>query len=133
MLTLDTSAIIALADRSDRRHEEAVALLAHSQPPFLIPTGILAEAAYMLELRLGASALSPFLQSLLRAPLELAATERDIVRIDELVARYASLPLGFADAAVIACAERNGGEAMAFDSDFEVVAKEGTISVAILS
>ena len=44
--------------------------------------------------------------------------------------RYADLPLGFADAAVIACAERNGGRVMTFDrSDFDVVAAEGPITI----
>lgn len=129
MVTLDTSAIVAAADRSDRRHEDAVDLLKRSDAPFLIPTGILAEVAYMLVLRLGAGALSPFLKSLLGPPIELAATERDIERIDELTEKYRDLPLAFADAAVIACAERNGGSVMAFDTDFEVVAGAGTISL----
>ena len=31
--------------------------------------------------------------------------------------RYAELPLGFPDAAVIACAERNGGTVLTFDRD----------------
>lgn len=130
MLTLDTSAIVAAADRSDRWHGEAVSLLSSGEAPFLIPTGILAEVAYMLELRLGASALSPFLQALLRSPIELVPTEQDIERIEQLTKRYASLPLGFADAAVVACAERNGGRVMTFDADFQVVAKAGAISVA---
>ena len=127
---MDTSAIVAAADRSDRWHSAAVSLLGTNEPPYLIPTGILAEATYMLELRLGTSALSPFLLALLEPPLELAATEQDIDRIDRLAKRYANLPLGFADAAVVACAERNGGLIMTFDSDFEVVAKEGTVSIA---
>ena len=52
----------------------------------------------------------------------------DFARIRELVGRYADLPLGFADASVIACAERNGGRVLTFDArDFGVVAREGTI------
>jgi uncharacterized protein len=35
--------------------------------------------------------------------------EDDLPRIRELASRYESLPLGFSDAAVIACAERGGG------------------------
>jgi hypothetical protein len=46
------------------------------------------------------------------------------------MARYAEMKLGFADASVIACAERNGGRVMSFDRrDFEVVAAEGTIEL----
>ena len=31
------------------------------------------------------------------------------------MSRYAALPLGFADAAIVACAERNGGIVLTFD------------------
>jgi hypothetical protein len=37
--------------------------------------------------------------------------------------------LGAADAAVVACAERNGGRVLTVDRDFGVVAGEGTITV----
>jgi len=33
------------------------------------------------------------------------------------MSRYAELPLGFAGAAVVACAERNGGIVLTFDRD----------------
>jgi len=47
-----------------------------------------------------------------------------------LVNRYAGLPLGFADAAVIACAERSGGAVLSLDRrDLGVVAREGRILV----
>jgi predicted nucleic acid-binding protein len=46
------------------------------------------------------------------------------------VIRYADLPLGFADAAVIACAERAKAEVLTFDRrDFEVVRREGTFRI----
>jgi uncharacterized protein len=44
--------------------------------------------------------------------------------------RYPDLELGFTDAAVIACAERNGGKVLTFDRrDFDVVAREGRITI----
>jgi predicted nucleic acid-binding protein len=40
------------------------------------------------------------------------------------------MPLGFADAAVIACAERRGGKVLTYDQrHFSVVAREGTIQI----
>jgi hypothetical protein len=47
------------------------------------------------------------------------------VRIGRWSRRYADLPLGLADACVVACAERNGGALLAFDDDFEAIAHEG--------
>lgn len=47
-----------------------------------------------------------------------------------LVRRYADLELGLVDAAVIACAERNGGRVLTLDlRHFGVVAREGTITI----
>jgi hypothetical protein len=57
--------------------------------------------------------------------------EQDLPRTRELIRRYADLPLGFADAAVIACAERHGGRVLTLDlRDFGVVAREGRITLA---
>lgn len=65
-----------------------------------------------------------------RGRFVLECGEEDLGRIRELVRRYADLPLGFADACVIACAERNGGRVLTLDlRHFGVVAGEGKISV----
>jgi len=56
--------------------------------------------------------------------------EGDLARIRAIVLRYADLPLGFSDAAVIACAERNGGYVATFDRrHFDIIAREGAIEV----
>ncbi len=56
--------------------------------------------------------------------------EDDLSRIRNLASKYASLPLGYADSAVVACAERNGGRVLTLDErDFGVVAGEGTVAV----
>jgi uncharacterized protein len=49
-----------------------------------------------------------------------------------LVARYEDLRLGFADASVIACAERSGRRVLTLDlRDFGPVAREGRIELAL--
>jgi uncharacterized protein len=54
----------------------------------------------------------------------------DLARIRELVRRYADLPLGFADASVVACAERNGGRVLTLDvRDFAVVGRTARLEV----
>ncbi len=51
-------------------------------------------------------------------------------RIRALARRYADLPLGFADAAMIACAKRHGGRVLTLDlRHFGVVAREGGLIV----
>jgi predicted nucleic acid-binding protein len=128
VITLDTSAVFALANRRDPQHARAKALFLADRGPHLVPAGILAEVGYLLEARLGTTAVLRFLESL-AADLTLDCGEDDLGRVAELVERYADLPLGLADACVVACAERHGGAVLAFDDDFLVVAREGSLQV----
>jgi predicted nucleic acid-binding protein len=130
VITLDTSGSFALANRRDPDHDRARDVLEADRGPYLVPAGTLAETAYLLEARLGDRALDRYLANIETGALTLDCGRDDFPRIRALVQRYADLPLGFADASVIACAERSGGRVLTFDvRDFGVVAKEGTIDV----
>jgi predicted nucleic acid-binding protein len=75
--------------------------------PLLVPSPVVAEVCYMVESRVGSAAEAQFLRSLASGELELAElTRSDLARMAEMVKRYADLPLGAADASVIAIAER---------------------------
>jgi len=130
VITLDTSAIIAYLNRSDPHHHATVQLLSDERGPLIIPAPILAEIAYLVETRRGQAALDPFLNDIIRGNYLLDCGDQDMPRIRELVGRYVDLPLGFADAAVIACAERRGGRVLTYDQrHFPVVAGEAKIMV----
>ncbi|HEX2739355.1 MAG TPA: PIN domain-containing protein [Rubrobacter sp.] len=130
LITLDTSGIFALLNRRDRDHERVKTALFADKGPYLVPAGILAEIAYMVEERLDTRALESFILDLESGGLSLECGEEDLPRIRELVGRYEDLPLGFADASVISCAERNGGRVLTLDlRHFGVVAAEGEISL----
>ena len=130
MITLDTSALYALLDRRDPDHARVLEALRADPGPYLVPAGILAELAYLVETRLGAEAMDAVLADLESGAYSLDCGEDDLPRIRGLALRYESLPLGYADSAVIACAERGGGRVLTLDQrDFGVVAREGTIEV----
>jgi len=130
VITLDTSGLLALANRRDPDHERSKAALMHDRGPYLVPAGILGEVAYMLEQRLGLRILDLFLSDLLSGAYTLDCGADDFGRIRQLVQEYADLPLGFADAAVVACAERSGGRVLTLDlRDFGVVARAGSIMI----
>ena len=129
LITLDTSAIFALLDRREHDHERVKQGYLEDGGPYLVPAGILGEVGYVVERWLGASALDAVLGDLEDRAFVLECGEEDVPRIRELVARYSDLPLGFADAAVIACTERHGGKVLTLDRDFAVVAREGVISL----
>lgn len=74
--------------------------------------------------------LEAFLMDLETGGYTLECGEGDLPRIRALVRRYADLPLGFADAAAIACAERHGGRVLTLDlRHFGVVAREGRLTL----
>ncbi len=129
VITLDSSAIIAITNAEDPDHLTVTAALLAEQEPWMIPQGILAEVAFMLE-KLGADVLDSFLQDVQDGPYTLEDSRSDIVRIRALTHRYRNLPLGFSDAAVVACAERHGGRVLSIDDrDFGIVARERTITL----
>ena len=130
LITLDSSAIYSLIDRRERSHTQVAEVLAADRGPYLVPAGILAEIAYLLQTRLGARAIGGFLDDLAERRFVLDCGEDDLTRIRALVERYGDLPLGFSDAAVVACAERRGGRVLTLDvRDFGIVAREGAISI----
>ncbi len=128
MITLDTSAVFALLNRRDPAHQQVRQIVEDDPGPYLLPAGILAEATYLIEDRLGARVLDAFLNDIETGALMFDCGEGDWPRIRELVQRYANLPLGAADASVVACAERTGGAVLTLDQrDFSVVSREGRI------
>jgi len=130
VITLDTSALVALLNRRDSHHAAAASAMAAEGGPLVVPAGILAEVAYLLESGQGTAALDTFLGDLETGAFSFDCAEEDLPRVRELVQRYSDLPLGFADSVVVSCAERNGGKVMSFDRrHFDVVAREGTIAV----
>lgn len=95
-----------------------------------MPAAALAEVGYFIERDHGPRILAAFLDDIIEGAYSVDCGERDWLRIRELVIRYADLPLGLADAAVIACAERNGGRVATLDvRHFGVVAREGTFQI----
>jgi hypothetical protein len=130
VLTIDTSGLLALMDRRDENHRAAIREAEADDGPLIVPAGILSEAAYMIEGRVGSRFVAAFVSDLASGALALDCGADDFARIETLLARYEDLRLGFTDASVVACAERNGGRVLTFDRrDFSVVAREGTITL----
>jgi predicted nucleic acid-binding protein len=130
LVTVDTSALIAAVDRQDPNHIRATTFFQGELGPLIVPAGILAEICYFLETRYGPKSLDQFLGNVSDGGFMLDFDDSDVQRVITLVRRYHDLPLGYTDAAVITCAERNGGRVATFDlRHFGVVAREGTIQI----
>jgi predicted nucleic acid-binding protein len=132
VIVLDTSAIFALLNRRDPDHGAVSSVVHEDRGPYVVPAGILAEVTYLVEKRLGDHALDALLTDLDTGGFAFDCGESDWARVRELVVRYADLPLGAADASVIACAERTGGPVVTLDRrDFGIVAQEGGIRLLL--
>ena len=129
MITLDSSAVIALFDTRDSHHAATNTALRRERL-VLLPAAALGEIAYFVERRHGQEGVARFVRQLIADVFRIEAGVVDLPRTLELIERYADLPLGFVDAAVIACAKRNGGRVLTSDyRHFAVVAGEGTITL----
>lgn len=128
---MDTSALYVLFNDRDSHHKLIMQTRDADPGPYVVPAGILSEIAYMAESALRSGTLETFLLDLEEGNYVLDCGEEDFARIRRLVRRYHDLSLGFADASVVACAERNGGQVLTLDHrHFGVVARgEGTITV----
>ena len=122
--------MLALVNRRDPDHERMRAAALGESEPFVLPVGVLAEIGYFLEKGFSHQTFDRFLNDVNAGVYLLDCGDRDVTRVHELVRRYRDLPLGLADAIVIACAERRGGRVLTLDlRHFGVVAREGTITI----
>lgn len=107
MLIVDTGPLLAAADTADPYHRVCVDLLTGATGPLRTTPLVVAEAAYLIGRRIGPKAEARFFRSIADGDLVLETlTDADIVRMADLVDQYADLPLGGADASVVAVAER---------------------------
>jgi uncharacterized protein len=107
VIVVDTGPIVAAANRRDDLHKECVDLLQSFPGPLLLPAPLITEIGYMLWSRAGSKAEADFLRDVADGVYELVPlTAADALRAAELVEQYADLPLGTADAVVVAAAER---------------------------
>ncbi len=129
-MTFDASALLSLFDRRERRHKEILRFAESERGPLIIPVGILGEVCYFVERSHGLAGLKALFRDIENGVFSFHCGEALHGRMIELAERYQDLPLGYADATVIACAERHGGRVATLDHrHFGVVAREGTIQI----
>jgi predicted nucleic acid-binding protein len=105
---VDTGPLVALLDPSDAHHARCRASLDALESRELVTTeAVITEAAYLLDFSVQAQSALQHLLSAGRPRVE-PIGPRDRPRIAELLARYSSLPMDYADATLVVLAERLG-------------------------
>src|SRR5690349_14904768 len=105
LAVVDTGPLYAVADADDQDHGRCRTLLEREDLELVVPTLVIAEAAYLVGRRLGAMAEAVFVRGLAQLEIE-APSAGDWEVIAELVERYGDFPLGTTDASVVALADR---------------------------
>jgi predicted nucleic acid-binding protein len=109
MLLIDTSVLVAAANRADRHHGRCADLLSNAAGPLLMPVLAVTEAGYLMDRALGPSGELALARSIEAGELVAEPVhEADWGRIATLVETYLDMPLGVVDASIVAVAERLG-------------------------
>lgn len=110
-VVVDTGPLVALTDQDDEYHATCVKWLEQAlrdNKTLVIPVPVITEVCYLLKRAVGSAHEADFLEGLAQTPsyFRLFYPGREnLARMAELVRKYADLPLGMVDAAVIAAAE----------------------------
>jgi uncharacterized protein len=116
---LDTSVIVALLDRSERRHAQCVAVVEALERVLVTCEAVIAESCYLLRQFPGASEtiLENVERGVFHLPFQLSQSAAAVQRI---LRKYRDLPADFADACLIDLAEQlSTGDILTLDRDFE--------------
>lgn len=110
MIVVDTGPIVAAVISDDRNHQRCIdefTRLRRARRPLLVPSFVSGEACYMLGKIAGAKAEASLIRLFESGWFQLVdLAEADLARMAVLVERYSDLPLGSADASVVAVTER---------------------------
>ena len=106
-LLLDTGAFVALADRSERRHADCVAVLESWSGRIVTTEAVLTETLHLVGPRWQAQKVC--LEFLLRGAFLMApASQASLKRVSVLMEKYRNVPMDYADATLVALGEELG-------------------------
>ena len=122
-IVVDAGPLMALFDRNDRHHRRAVEFVRTCQSRLVTNLPVLTEATFLL--RFSVEAQRDLLIWAHRS-VEIDGTTTDLPRIAALLEKYRDMPADFADASLVALAERlNLRRVASTDRDFAVYRRLG--------
>lgn len=109
MIIADTGFWLALANRQDSYHSQAIQALTQVQEPLITTWPVVTETCHFLLKRLGTSAQERFILNLSQeAFIIFELTLAHSARVHELICQYRNLPMDLADASLVILAEHLG-------------------------
>jgi predicted nucleic acid-binding protein len=109
MIIADTGFWLALANARDRHHGRARHVLSTLQEPLVTTWPVLTETCHLLVSKLGSTSSARFIESGSNGAFQIFALEHaHLVRVAELMHKYADPPMDLADASLVILAEELG-------------------------
>jgi uncharacterized protein len=117
---VDAGPLIALFDKSDRYHQQAVSFLKKNQSMLITTWPVITEVSHMLDF--STKTQINFLTWINRGGLQVFDLEfYHLIRIIELSEKFKDVPMDFADATLIVASEAKGiNKVASIDSDFYI-------------
>jgi uncharacterized protein len=119
-LLIDTGPLLAAFNQRDQHHAFAVGIMRQHNQPFVTSMAVMTEIMYLARARLGSHVQEKLLVMIERGDILVEhTTPNDFARIAKLMHKYQDMPMDFADATLVALAERLGTKRIfTIDSDF---------------
>ena len=118
---VDSGPLTALFDGSDRFHKACLAWLASWDGTLLTTAAVITEVTHILGRRCGKACQIDFITWAGQGLVCDEGTGRDLPRMAAIMAKYSDLPADFADASLVALAERRQiYDVISVDADFTV-------------
>ena len=109
MILCDTGFWLALANSKDRYYQRAKKVAESLKEDPITTWPVITEACHLLTNRLNPKASILFIKNLRQQNIEIQQlTENDLIRIQQLMKKYADLPMDLADASLVILAEQQG-------------------------
>jgi uncharacterized protein len=109
MIIADTGFFVALGNRSDRFHAQAVAVLNQFPAPLITTYPVISETCYLLARESGIMVECTFLREIATGRITVFQLETShLDRMADLIEQYADLPMDLADASLVVLAEQLG-------------------------
>ncbi|MBG1263515.1 type II toxin-antitoxin system VapC family toxin [Nostoc commune] len=109
MIIVDTGFWLALANRNDSYHTQAIMVLANLNEPLITTWPVVTETCYLLLTTMGDRAQVSFINNLFLGIFTVFDLQpHHGKRICELMEKYANLPMDLADASLVILAEHLG-------------------------
>jgi predicted nucleic acid-binding protein len=104
---IDAGPLYAVLNRNDGDHQECSQIIQSLDCRFYTTLAVITEAMYLLLTRVGWVAQEALWRMILRGDLILEQpSPSELVRMSEMMSKYSDLPMDFADASLVALAER---------------------------